>query len=226
MARTATLLELRTRSYQRGGFESATDRFPAAEVNGLINESIADLYDQILRARGFDSFETASSFTTTAGTSIYTLGAPFYELLAVSIDAGSGAVPVERFMTKERPWLTSGSDGCGNAFMYKLVGGNLELLPTPAAVYTVEFRYVPAASLLTVDGDTFDGINGWEEWVVVDVARKMATKERDFELVGVLNADLQRLASRIRELAGARDRASNRRPVDVRGRSFRPWRTR
>lgn len=221
MARTATLAEMRNRAYQRGGFENAIKRFPNAEVNALVNESIADLWDQMLRARGVDGFETSTTITTSNGVSTYAIPATFYELLAVSLDAGSGlgSFPLERFMMKERPGLAAPPiQRHGFPYFYKLLGSNIEVLPVPRGAYALELRYVPAAPKLTNDADTFDGINGWEEWVTVDVARKMATKERDWELVGALQADLQRLAGRIRALAGARDRASNRRVVDVRNR--------
>jgi hypothetical protein len=220
MARTATLEEMRDRAYQRGGYESAVKRFPEAEVNGLINESIADLWDQLLRVRGVDSFETITTITTVAGTSVYGIPAGFYELLAVSVNAGNGlgSYPVERFMMKERPGLANPAiPRYGYPYFYKLLGQNIELLPIPQGAYSVEVRYVPTATELAADSDTFDGVNGWEEWVVVDVARKMATKERDWEQLGALQADLRRLEDRIRALGGARDRASNRRVVDVRG---------
>jgi len=221
MARTATLLEMRNRAYQRGGFENATARFPTAEVNALINESIADLWDQVLRARGFDKYETTTTVTTSAGTSTYALSWMFYELLGVSINPGSGlrSYPLERFMALERPELADTSvPRTGYPYYYKLLGDNIELLPIPQGAYSVELRYIPAATRLVSDSDTFDGINGWEEWVVVDVVRKMATKERDWEFVAALQGDLSRLAERIRTLAGARDRAGKQRVVDVRGR--------
>ena len=230
MSRTATLASMRARAYARGGFENAVKRFPSSEVDGYLNESIADLYDQILRARGFDGFESLSTITTAKGVSVYTLTAPFYELLAVSIDLsdGCGSIPVERFMMHERPQLANPAVPYrrGYPYMYKLLGDNIELLPSPRGAYAVELRYIPAATVLADDADTFDGINGWEEWVVVDAARKMATKERDFELVGALQADQARLADRIKALAGARDRASGRRVVDVRGSRGLAWRRR
>lgn len=221
MARTATLEEMRNRAYQRGGFESALARFPEAEVTAYLNESIADLWDQILRARGFDGYEASTTISTVAGTTVYAVTAAFYELLSVSIDlgAGRGSVPMQRFSSLERPELENPATwGDGQPYAYKLVGNNIELLPTPLAAYSVEVRYIPTSTELSGDSDTFDGINGWEEWAVVDAARKMATKERDWELVGNLQADLRRLEDRIKVMAGSRDRANPRRVVDVRGR--------
>jgi hypothetical protein len=58
MARTATRLELQNRAYARGEFASQTDRFPGAEVQGYINESVADFHDFLIGAWGADYFET------------------------------------------------------------------------------------------------------------------------------------------------------------------------
>ena len=69
---------------------------------------------------------------------------------------------------------------------------------------------------LVNESDTLDGINGWEEYVVVDAARKMATKARDQMLVNELKEDRERLRERIKALAGKRDRHLPRRVVDVR----------
>jgi len=41
-------------------------------------------------------------------------------------------------------------------------------VPTPNWSATVTHYYIPTASKLTDDADTFDGINGWEDYVVFD----------------------------------------------------------
>ena len=227
MARTATLAEMRTRAYRRSGNESETTRFPTAEVTTDINESIADLYDRLLRAWGTDRFEASQSIAVSlAGGSTYALAAAFLELLAVEIDGtsqGLGKYALKRFMRGEKADLSNTNSTTGTApTMYSLIGANVEVLPAPGANYTLTVRYVPAATKLVNDADAFDGINGWEEWVVVDVARKLATKDRDFALVNVLQADLARLTERIAARASQRDRGGHRRVVDVR----QSWRRR
>lgn len=218
MARTATLLELRTRAYRRAGMENETSRFPAAEVTIDVNESIADLYDQLLRSWGSTRFESAQTVNVTAGTSTYALAAGFLELLAVEMAETTGAVwALDLFMRSEKPDLRRTDFATGaRPSMYALIGSNVEIYPVPPAAYTMTVRYVPAATKLANDADTFDGINGWEEWVVVDTARKLATKDRDFALVQVLSADLARLNERIAARAPQRDRGGHRRVVDVR----------
>lgn len=218
MARTATLLELRTRAYRRAGNEAETSRYPGSEVTIDVNESIADLYDRLVRAWGSTRFEAEQVISVTSGTSLYALAASFLQLLSVTVYNGASTWPLDLFMRGERAALTSQSVPHGDRpLAYRIVGENIELLPTPRASFTLTLRYVPAATELVLDADTFDGVNGWEEWVVVDVARKMATKDRDFQLVQILTADLDRLNERIVASAPARDRAGHRRIVDVRG---------
>lgn len=227
MARPPITLEsLCDRAYQRGGFDGATGRFPRPMVRGLVNDSIADLWDQIVRARGYDTLAAASLITIEPGRSVYTMPASFLTLLSVSLDFGEGPVRLERFAQAERARLHYPSAPPFGASYYQLVGDNIEILPVPAKVGTLEVRFVPAAPLLEDDPQLFDGVNGWEEWVTVDVARKMATRERDWEQVSVLERDLGRLAARVLHAAGARDRASVRRVVDVRGGRRSLWRRR
>lgn len=225
MARTATLLQIRNRAYQRGGFESETSRHPAAEVTSHINESYADLRDQLARARGTTFDEATTDYTLVVGTSTYALPANFYSLLAVQLNTGASKHPLERYQRLERPALSDTNAGwLGYPYYYALQGANVEVMPTPSVTgMTLTIRYVPTPTTLTNDADTLDGVDGWEEWVVVDVARKMATKERDFELVSALQSDLNRLSERIRALGGARDRAGPGHVVDVRGQRSRRW---
>jgi hypothetical protein len=55
--------------------------------------------------------------------------------------------------------------------------------------------YVPACPRLVLDTDIFDGVNGWEEYIVVDVARKAKEKEESdtTELVNSKSALIKRI---------------------------------
>jgi hypothetical protein len=214
---------MRARALQRGDFENRAARFTTAEVNANINESIADLYDQLIRARGTDYYEqTSAPVTINDGQSLYALDAEFLSLVAIELSTGSSRYPLDRFERYERPYLLDENRGwMGQPYYYVLTGNNIELLPTPRGTgLSFTYRYIPVAGTLAADGDAFDGINGWEEWVVVDVARKLATKESDDVLISTLSADLQRLEARIRALAGARDRFGHRHVIDVRRRRY------
>ncbi len=220
MALEVTLRDMRTRVYQRGGWERETERHTPARVCGEINRSIMDLRDRMLRAGLTDLFKTSEDIDTVADTSTYEVTDGFYQILGISVDTGSGRFPLERFSEKERPeLLDTNIPWSGRPLYYEPIGaGSIELLPTPQGVYTVTVRYVPATTQLVGDDDVYDGLNGFDEWVVVDVVRKLATSDRDWSLVQACDPDLRRLEERITTMARMRDRGSSKRVVDVRGR--------
>jgi len=76
---------------------------------------------------------------------------------------------------------------------------------------------------LTTDSQVVDGVSGWEEFIVVDAARKMLQKEES-STTGV-ERDLMRLRTRIEEMSQNRAWATPRRVVDVQSSSAhaRDW---
>jgi hypothetical protein len=66
---------------------------------------------------------------------------------------------------------------------------------------------------LVLDADTFDGISGWEEYIVVDAAIKMLNKEESD--VGVLSKEKDRLVLRITAASANRDIAEPEPIADV-----------
>ena len=93
----------------------------------------------------------------------------------------------------------------------------IEVLPIPIADATITLIYVPRLNLTeSVGGDVYyNGVNGWEEWIVLDVAISLLAKEESD------TTDLLRLKSEIDEMitkmGGKRDGARPPRVVDVRG---------
>lgn len=219
MSRTVTRAELRTAAYQRGDFETKTTRFPSADLNAYINQSVSTFQNFLIGAWGTDPFETDYAFSTTAGVATYAAPSDIFQLIRIELNPNNGnrrqtLTPAGRH---ERAWLRDGNANHGAyPLHYAYRGSNIELLPTPAAVYSMTLEYVPATALLANDSATLDGVNGWDEWVAVDVARKMATKDADWALVAELRNDLKEIESRIRAMAPARDRGE-RRVVDVIG---------
>jgi hypothetical protein len=221
MARTATRLELQNRAYARGDFASQTDRFPVTEVQGYINESVADFHDFLIGAWGADYFETDYSLTTSAGTTLYPLPADFYQLLRVEVNSGTSRTECLPAQRGERAWLRDTQTRHSQyPTRYAVRGSQLELLPSPASAYSVTLEYVPCSARLTNDASTIDGVNGWDEWVVDDVARKMALKDGDNAFVDRMLQDMGRIEARIRAMAPKRDRGE-RRVIDVLTRGVR-----
>ena len=72
---------------------------------------------------------------------------------------------------------------------------------------------MPSCPLLVYDTDTFDGVNGWEEYIVVDVAIKALTKEES--PTQELEAAKMALLKRIESSAPNRDAGMSGRVTDV-----------
>lgn len=95
----------------------------------------------------------------------------------------------------------------------------LELLPAPTENVAIRLIYLPISSVATDDespgSETIDGINGYEEFIVCDVAaRILAIEESDTSYwVG----RREQIRARIAGLAGARDAGHPERIVDRRG---------
>jgi hypothetical protein len=204
-----TLLQLRDRAKQES--DNVGQSFVAdTEWNGYIAASYQELYGLIVTAFGNDYFTQtpASGFTiTTDGVNeMFALPADLFKLLAVDIQvtAPNYWVALKPFQMAER-----------NTFGF--LGSMI-----PMAGQTIRLLYVPRATVLTADVDVIDGVNGWEEYVVVDAVIKALTKEEsDVSVFG------QRKAALLERLQGEitnRDAGSPACVADVqrrRGRSMR-----
>lgn len=202
MARTVTLSELRTQARQRAdmvGSNFVSD----SELNGYINASIAELYDLLVLNYGEEYFTspTAHTFSTSSGTDMYDLPATFYKLSGIDVLVGSRWVPIKKYQFKER---NRGQDGSRvRDARYRLHGSKVRFTPEPTGTHSVRMWYIPAPTKLSLDADTFDGISGWEEYVVVDAAMKMLSKEESD--VSVLSKEKDRLTVRIQMASANRD---------------------
>lgn len=159
-----TLLQLRDRAKQESdnvgqGFITDT------EWNGYLAASYQELYGLIVTAFGNDYFVQAPAagytFTTDGVNEHFALPAEFFKLLAVDIQlsAPNYWVGLRPFQMSER-----------NDFGY--LGTMI-----PMAGQTLRLLYVPRATVLAADADIVDGVNGWEEYIVVDACIKALAKE-------------------------------------------------
>jgi hypothetical protein len=96
---------------------------------------------------------------------------------------------------------------------YRLRASQLEFLPVPTGAVTARLQYVPVFTDLVADGDTFDGINGWEKMVALGVAMEMRTIEKrpSSDLAGLYGEQLERIET----LKTERDAEAPKEIVDV-----------
>ena len=159
-----TLAQLRTLAKQESDNVNASF-ISDAEWNRYIQGSFNELYGLIVEAYGEEYFAQTPSagytFTTDGTNDKYALPALFFKLRAVDVRVQGSTqwVGLKQFTMAQR-----------NVF-----SGNTTSIPM--AGQTVRLLYTPLPTLPAVDADTIDGVNGWEEYVIIDAAMKALAKE-------------------------------------------------
>jgi len=156
MARTVTLAELRTRVRQRADAENdphVTD----TEINDLINNAYTSMYDRMIDSCPPDYFRTSYTFSTASGTVAYNLPSDFYKLRQLySTDSTGIYRPIDQVDEVAR-------------YAFR----------APDAVCSMRLDYIPVATEMDDDADTIDGVNGWDEVVVLTAAIDIKNKKED-----------------------------------------------
>lgn len=225
MARNVSLAKIRARVRRRAGIQGEVTSFPDADLNDEINESLANLYDVIRKAFGSDFFRSSSTFTATSGIDTYSLPADLLTLVSVdAVVSGGLKLTVRRFMEAERnlynafPWVVPVLPGVyAPGIMYKLIGSNIRFIPIPTSNITFTLNYVQTAPSLVNDTDTFDGVNGWEEFVALDAAIRILLQDGESDLIARLENRLQQVTQRVIDLARERDSGEPDRAQEVDG---------
>lgn len=152
----------------------------------------------------------------------------------LSVDAASDWVTLRPYQVHETAGLLNTTYTAPECLRYRLGGQQyvadttdsypiLELLPAPTENVALKLIYLPIADVQTSaesPGDeTYDGVNGWEEFIVCDVAaRVLAIEESDNSYwVG----RREQLRARVQGLAGARNAGQPERVVDRRSQRAR-----
>lgn len=209
-----TLSAFRDRARQRA--DMVNSRFVTdAELNTYINASIDELYDLLIASRGENYYVKSYSFTTSTNVDTYALPADFLKLMGVDyVTSTTQAITLKAFRWQERNRFREPFYNTRNYnLMYQVRGDNLVFIPTPNGNQQIKLWYVPRALDLTTDTSSFDGINGWEEYVVIDAAIKMRVKEES--PVEELMIAKQDMRSRILSASSGRDSGEPARVVDT-----------
>lgn len=193
-----------------------------SEWNEYINQSYFELYD--LMVTTYEDYHMADAFVfqTDGTTSTYPLpngvvtdvnnvvARPYYKLLGVDLGLANNDnawVTLKKFDFIQRnryvyPNITSTYMGVFN-MRYRVMGNNIQFIPTPSAGQYVKMWYIPRMQRLLRDTDMADGVSGWTEYIIVDAAIKALQKEESD--VTVLYAQKQALIDRIQAAAMNRD---------------------
>lgn len=199
------------------------------EWNQFINLANTELYDLLIMANQDYFIATPVQFQSDGSTSLYPLPngsntflnglntaqtvtpPPFYKLTGVDLAMNSATnayVTVNSFNFIDRnryvyPNTSSTIYGVFN-MQYRLIGTNIELIPTPSAGQGIRLWYIPRLQALLQDTDlTTLGFSGWLQYVIVRAAKYALDKEESDTTK--LDQEILFLKARIEETASARD---------------------
>jgi hypothetical protein len=217
MSRQVTLGELRTQSRLRAD-KVGSGFIKDDELLTYINSSYAELYDLLVGAYGNDYYLNSYEFSTNGTDRFFELPYDFYKLVGVDyINGGDTFLTLKPFQFNERAKYQLGTYwsavvGIGGP-RYKLSNNQIEFMPKPDGNYPIKIWYIPACPALIADSDELNGVNGFEEYIVVDAAIKMLQKEESD--VTILMAQKMALIQRINTMAENRDAGMSFRVTDV-----------
>jgi len=178
MARLVTLGDIKTRA--RRAADMVGSLFVSEdELNDWVNADYAELYDFLLRntSEEWGVEPTPASISVVANTQSYSLPSNILKIRALDRYVDGEWVALERVSFDARNSDPMPNGTVSDWYGYRQMGSYLFLLPTPQSSATLRLWYVPAFGEVTEDADVLDGIDGWEEFVVVSVAARMLQKE-------------------------------------------------
>lgn len=220
--RTVRLDSLLSQVRARAFIEASTTVITDAEITEFINQSFAEMLDEIV-LQNQDYNVTSTTLNTVAGTATASLPSDFYKFrkLVVTIDGQMRTLSEFRLEEIEDYANVTSGWTVGIPISYRRYGTSVLFAPTPQAVHAVTMYYLPCATRLVSASDTFDGQDGWEEFVVLDAARKCLDKlDRDS---GKLTQERDRKLAFVVKMASAVNYGEP--PMMVRkARTLYPWR--
>lgn len=210
------------------------------EWTTYINQAMYELYDLLVTVYEDYYLATPIQFVSDGTTFLYPLPdgsltfqnaltlqnfvpQAFYKLQGVDLalnNATNAYVTINKFNFIDRnrfvfPNTASTIYGVFN-LRYRVMGSNIEFIPTPSAGQKIRLWYIPRLTQLLQDTDTTTvSVSGWIEYVIVKAAYYALTKEESDTTSLVLQ--LGALQKRIEETASNRDPGQPDKISDTRG---------
>lgn len=221
MPLTRTLAQIRDSVQRTAGisaFVGTGKRHSTESVNDLINRGFGALQrataviDPEFRPLASEDIETDGDATE------YALPADCRSVLAVYYTADDTSDWLTRYELHERAALTDDEATAlaSRAWHYRVLGGNIELLPLPDEGHTATVWYATTAIQLTADGQAADVYDRLDDYVIWWAAREIAMDREDWERHDRLGGKLAELDQQIQILARSRDLSGPSRIVDLR----------
>lgn len=192
-----------------------TNAVSDAEITVFINTALATLRDIIIGAD--EDFEISSQSYTSTGSEFFDLPADFYQLRGVDyVVSSTESHTLTPFSFTERNKNRNVNAlyrfNTFSSYSYHLVGTQLQIIPTPASGVAFKMWYIPNYTALS-GSDTFNFYNGWDEFVVMDAAIKVATKVEDDPSPFIRERTVH--ATRIKSAATSRNHSISETVTDI-----------
>ncbi len=220
MSRTVTLVQLRSDVAAQADFTIDTGRYTTVTLNRFINQSIQRFRER-LSTEGATHFLVSTSGNLIAGaTSPYQFNV--LDLSAVSpsvvrvygVDVTLSSSSMIRSLS-HTPFTMRSDYGGPQLRGEPLAWSNFQtrkiaIMPSPQSTYAYTVWYLPVLADLVNDSDTFDGVAGWEDYIVWDVVCRMVTRDQYQDSYPLASgerdriwADIVRSATKVAAAGGA-----------------------
>lgn len=208
---------LRLADYENSEF------FNIPELENFFKAGYQEFYDLIVDTlEDYFIADPVETTTTNNEVDLATVIPDFYRLAGIDRKISSTEfVTLEEFNFRERNFLNSQTDinnyRYDKEYKYRLLGNKIKLINTGSTVpqsLDLKIWFIPNATIPANLGDTVDGFNGWDEYVMLFMVKRMKIRtEEDYSGV---QADLDVFGGRIQKLARKRNRNKTRTITNVR----------
>lgn len=219
MALTVTLAYLKEQVRARADQQNS-QFVQDAELVDFINGSVSALYDLLVETAE-DYYMASQVIPIVQGTNEYALPTNFYKTLGVDYLVNNKPVPMSRFNFRDRH-LYNYLDARPEIVRYAIWGNQLVFKPQAPRIASVTLWYVPAITKLAADTDVLDGVNGWEEYAILDAAIKCMIKEESDPTA--LMTQQAAVKERIKTMSKDRDQGEPKTTTDIVGSRFDQYR--
>ncbi len=219
MSRTVTLTQLRSDIATQADIVGATARYPNATLNRFINQSIQRFREK-LSSEGATHYLVNVAGTLTPGAispfpfgviDLSAVNPSVVRTYGVDITLTSGIVttlshsPFQSRADFGGP-IVKGEPRAWAHYQTRKVA----IMPAPSEAYPYNVWYLPVLADLAADADTFDGVAGWEDFIVWDVVTRLIIRDQYLTAFQVATtykneiwADILRNATRVSSAGGA-----------------------
>ncbi len=198
MASTKTLLEMRTRLRKAADCvnDTTTGRHTTAQLNVILNDSwqamraIASKTSQIYQKPAVATMPVGKTAPYSWGT--VSLPADCVRIYGfdVTVTANDVRTLLPMSFTERNGYTSIYGQGTGVPvcfFPYNIgvevtttvTPGVVGILPAPAQAYSYTLWYLPKWTAITDDTYVFDGVEGWDDWVIWNSVLEIASADND-----------------------------------------------